>query len=310
MSIFNFQRRRLRFGLARQPPPVENRPRNLPGRPTEAPQLPKCSYPDVNSTVLGSVVPSFRNFTSFSSQVLQLYRDFWRLVYRLPVEDQEAAKIKLRTRFRRASHVKGQKHILQILKNARSEREHWRGLVESMEISRSRPIERSLRPERPPPQRVQFQDLVKLRYDSKSRTFAVDPGTLGEGRADSPSETLIVETARDSLRFSSKVRDFYLQRASQHGANAVQLSDDGLLPAPSGPRPVPLFADNPSEFAWEDVRRAMNNTIPFVRAVGSIGYLQNSSLLKPRREALRRRRTYGWNLINQRTAKGLRGFEP
>ena len=303
----------MRLGFARKPRPKENgatdRSRNVSSSREISPEPPKCSYPDVNSTVLGSIVPSFRNFTTFSSQVLKLYRDFWRLVYRLPVEDQENAKTKLRTRFRRASYVKGQKHILQILKNARSELEHWRGLVDSLEIKRSRPLECSKGPERTQPKQPRFQDLTKLMYDSESRTFKTDPNSPPQEPVDALTTTSPVERPQDRERISWKVREFYLQRANQHAGHAIQGLANESSSKSSQFSSVSLFTDNPSEFAWEDVRKAVNNAIPFVRAVGSVGYLHEPSLFKPRRELLRRKRSYGWNIMNQRTATGLRGFE-
>ena len=270
-------------------------------KPQEAARTLTTTYPSLDGTVLGSIVPSFRNYTTFASDVLRLYRSFWRLVYRLPVEDQESAIAKLRTRFRRASHVKGQKHILQILRNARAEYEHWRGLVDSLEIKRSRPIVAAKKPKAEATRRIPFAAVEKLVYDPKTRVF-----TVAQRRGDTECQRDTQRPESADSRVSAKVRDFYRKK---YGSSIAQTETPG---APAAVRQKGLtelrVSGSPSEYAWEDLRVLTGNTIPYVRAIGSVGYLQSTEFLKPKREMLRRERHYGWNVLNQRYSKGFAGF--
>ena len=63
------------------------------------------------SQVIGATVPSFQRFPYRSRDILRLYRDFWRLVQRLPPDERGDAAFKLRNEFRSKRHLYGEKRI-------------------------------------------------------------------------------------------------------------------------------------------------------------------------------------------------------
>ena len=278
-------------------------------RPQKAMAELKTSYPSLDGTVLGSVVPSFRNFTTFSSEVLQLYRSFWRLVYRLPAEDQEAASAKLRRKFRQARHVRGQRHILQILKNTRAEYAHWRDLVESLEIEKIRPLAAMKAPAvLEQPKRVPFAALQTLVYDPVTKTFAAGARRKDFCERSMPLQSCLLNerTQKADTRVSAQVREFYRKK---YGEAKVPAAIPAAPPQQRTKGTTALsVASNPAEYAWEDLRTITGNTLPYVRAVGSLGHLEGAKFLQPKRETLARERHVAWNKIGQRYAKGFAGF--
>jgi hypothetical protein len=73
------------------------------------------------SQVLGTEVPSYFRYPYLARDILRLYRDFWRVVQRLPIEEQKDAAFKLRNAFRSKRHVYDRKHISKLYANGEAE---------------------------------------------------------------------------------------------------------------------------------------------------------------------------------------------
>eukprot|EP00760_Papus_ankaliazontas_P013570 PhM_4_TR15819/c0_g1_i1/m.87972 len=86
---------------------------------------------EVSSRVLGTEVPNFRRFSFLSSQVLRLYRAYWRVLQQLPPEDQLDAKFKLRNEFRRPLGPAGAKGLSKQITKGYGQLEHWKGVVDA-----------------------------------------------------------------------------------------------------------------------------------------------------------------------------------
>lgn len=63
------------------------------------------------SAIIGASLPSYSRFPYRSRDILRLYRDFWRLVQRLPLADRPDAAFKLRNEFRSKRHIVGPKRV-------------------------------------------------------------------------------------------------------------------------------------------------------------------------------------------------------
>eukprot|EP00759_Apiculatamorpha_spiralis_P059383 PhF_6_TR9941/c0_g1_i1/m.15123 len=82
---------------------------------------------------LGSDIPNFKAFPFRSTEVLRLYRSFWRVLVKLPLEEQLDAKYKLREAFRRSRHIVGAKTVAKAIQSGYSQLEYWKLIVATNE---------------------------------------------------------------------------------------------------------------------------------------------------------------------------------
>ena len=87
-----------------------------------------------NSSFIGSLIPNFRPFPFRGSEVLHLYRSFWRVLHRLPLDEQAEAKHKLRERFRQGRRLIGAKRINAALQRGYGQLEYWKTYVNDHEV--------------------------------------------------------------------------------------------------------------------------------------------------------------------------------
>lgn len=81
--------------------------------------------------VLGARVPSFKNYPARASEVLVLYREFWRLVMMHPPNEQPDLAVKLRNEFRRGRLLRSHRAVDRAVRKAEYELNFWRSLVDT-----------------------------------------------------------------------------------------------------------------------------------------------------------------------------------
>ena len=91
--------------------------------------------PKNQARVVGTQVPNWATFPHRAYDVTALYRDFVRLLYRLPVSEQRDALYKLRNNFRTKRHVRGVERIDRMLSRGRMQYEDLLATVTERESS-------------------------------------------------------------------------------------------------------------------------------------------------------------------------------
>ena len=81
--------------------------------------------------VLGTRVPSFGNYPHQASQVLTLYREFWRLVMLHPPSEQPDLAVRLRNEFRKGRLLRGTSRVNRAVLRAEDQLQFFRNLVDT-----------------------------------------------------------------------------------------------------------------------------------------------------------------------------------
>jgi hypothetical protein len=81
--------------------------------------------------VLGAKVPSFKNYPHRASEVLVMYREFWRLVMMHTPDEQPDLAVKLRNEFRKGRLIRGFRAVDRAVQRAEEQLNFWRGLVDT-----------------------------------------------------------------------------------------------------------------------------------------------------------------------------------
>jgi hypothetical protein len=82
------------------------------------------------SQVLGAAVPTYQRYPYRGRDILRLYRNFWRLVQRLPLSEQRDAAFKLRNAFRSKRHFHHEKSIAKAYQQGLGQYEAMKGKLD------------------------------------------------------------------------------------------------------------------------------------------------------------------------------------
>lgn len=87
--------------------------------------------------VLGADVPSFENFPYLARDVLYLYRDFCRLIYRHPPQERRDLFFRLRNEFRSKRNLSGSKAVRSALRRGEGILEAQKSLLDTRRTTQS-----------------------------------------------------------------------------------------------------------------------------------------------------------------------------
>ena len=87
--------------------------------------------------VIGAPVPSFRNFPYKANEILHLYRDLWRIIYRHPPQERRDLAFRLRNEFRSKRHLAGPKQVVAACRRGQGILEVYKSQLDSKDIRSS-----------------------------------------------------------------------------------------------------------------------------------------------------------------------------
>jgi len=91
----------------------------------------------IEPQVIGAAVPSFRNFPYKANEILHLYRDFWRLIYRHAPQDRQDLAFRLRNEFRSKRYMAGPRQISNAVRRGQGIYDVQKAMLESKSMRRS-----------------------------------------------------------------------------------------------------------------------------------------------------------------------------
>jgi hypothetical protein len=86
---------------------------------------------------MGAPVPSFRNFPYKATEILHLYRDLWRIVYRHPPQERRDLAFRLRNEFRSKRNLAGSKQVGAAFRRGQGLLEVYRAQLDARDIRSS-----------------------------------------------------------------------------------------------------------------------------------------------------------------------------
>jgi hypothetical protein len=224
--------------------------------------------------VIGTPFPSFsNNFNPRSSEVLTLYRNFWRLVYQYPPSERYDLMFRLRNEFRSKRYIRGVE-LHKAIRKGHNMFKHFRGKVEEQAMKQQnlsmvgqKLFKPKLLSHRASPGKEDFPDVAVERHGSAFNP----PVVLSSPSAEASRRVLSNSAFAKAHQFHPSRRGDLKKVRTEVLMNRVHLRDDLQTQlSQSVDNGIALRKDLPSDLLLQRLSNKMNHVLPNLNVKGSV----------------------------------------